>query len=86
MRSDLKWIIPAVFGLGALLAVFQPEFYITGWLAFSLVILLGLLVLVALWRWAGGPNPGLDHRAGFPPAHGDRGCADHSPACLWQRL
>lgn len=54
MRSDLKWIIPASIGLGALLAVFQPEFYSTGWLAFSLVILLGLLALVSLWRWAGG--------------------------------
>lgn len=54
MLRDFKWIIPAGFGLGALMAVFQPEFYITGWLAFSLVILLGLLLLVALWRWAGG--------------------------------
>jgi hypothetical protein len=54
MKSDLKWIIPASVGLGALLAVFQPEFYITAWLAFSLVILLGLLALVPLWRWAGG--------------------------------
>jgi hypothetical protein len=54
MLSDLKWIIPAGFGLGALMAVFQPEFYSAGWLAFSLVILLGLMILVALWRWAGG--------------------------------
>jgi hypothetical protein len=54
MLPDLKWIIPASVGLGALLAVFQPEFYMTGWLAFSVVILLGLLILVALWRWAGG--------------------------------
>jgi hypothetical protein len=54
MLPDLKWIIPAGFGLGALMAVFQPEFYITGWLAYSMVILIGLLMLVALWRWAGG--------------------------------
>ena len=54
MQSDLKWIIPASIGLGALLAVLQPEVYSTGWLAFSLVILLGLLALVFLWRWAGG--------------------------------
>jgi hypothetical protein len=53
MLTDLKWIIPAGFGLGALMAVFQPEFYITGWLAFSLVILIGLMLLVALRRWAG---------------------------------
>jgi hypothetical protein len=54
MKSDFKWIIPASVGLGALLAVFQPEFFITGWLAFSLLILLGLLALVSLWRWGGG--------------------------------
>lgn len=54
MRSDLKWIIPASIGFGALLAVFQPEFYSTGWLAFSLVTFFGLLALVSLWRWAGG--------------------------------
>lgn len=54
MLPDLKWIIPAGFGLGALMAVFQPEFFIIGWLAFSLLMVLGLLALVALWRWTGG--------------------------------
>jgi hypothetical protein len=41
-------------GFGALLGAFQPEFFITGWLAFSLLFFLGLLALVALWRWVGG--------------------------------
>lgn len=54
MRSDLRWMIPASIGAGALIAFFQPEFFATGWLVFSLVILLGLAALVALWRWAGG--------------------------------
>src|SRR5512136_3412743 len=53
MKHDLKWIIPASAGLGALIAIFQPEFFITGWLVFSLVIILGLWMLAALWRWAG---------------------------------
>ena len=53
MKHDLKWLIPASVGLGALIAVFQPEFFLTGWLAFSLVIFIGLMALVALWRWAG---------------------------------
>lgn len=54
MKADLKWMLPASVGFGALLAVFQPEFYSTGWLAFSLLFFLGLLALVTLWRWAGG--------------------------------
>jgi hypothetical protein len=54
MKADLKWMLPASVGFGALLAALQPEFFITGWLAFSLLFFLGLLALVALWRWAGG--------------------------------
>jgi hypothetical protein len=54
MKADLKWMLPASVGFGALLAVFQPEFFMAGWLAFSLVFFIGLLVLVTLWRWAGG--------------------------------
>jgi len=50
---DLRWTLPTSLGLGALLSVIAKGTWWIGWLAFSLLILLGSCALVALWRWAG---------------------------------
>jgi hypothetical protein len=48
------WILPASLTLGGLLVLPSPgETWWIGWLAFSLVLFLGLTALSALWRWAG---------------------------------
>ncbi len=51
---DLRWILPVSLAAGALLALPDPggEWWI-GWLAFSLILLLGGMALAALWRAAG---------------------------------
>jgi hypothetical protein len=50
---DLRWLLPAGLGIGALLALTGPGTWWIGWLAFSTVLVLGLLALLAAWRWAG---------------------------------
>jgi len=50
---DLRWTLPTSLGLGALLSVIAKGTWWIGWLAFSLLLLLGSCALVALWRWAG---------------------------------
>ena len=39
--ADFKWSLPAGVALGTLLATFQPELYLNGWLAFSILSVLG---------------------------------------------
>lgn len=50
---DLRWTLPISLGLGALLSVIAKGAWWIGWLAFSLLLLLGSCAVVALWRWAG---------------------------------
>jgi hypothetical protein len=50
----LLWIIPAALGLGALLSIISPGSFVASSLAFSLIFLIGLVILTAAWRWAGG--------------------------------
>ncbi|NOY99111.1 MAG: hypothetical protein GXP40_07900, partial [Chloroflexi bacterium] len=50
---DSRWILPAGLGLGAILPLFQNGDWLIGWLASSVILLVGLLVLTASWRWAG---------------------------------
>lgn len=54
MTRHLPWIIPASFGLGALLSSLQPGSFWIGWLSFSLLLLLSSFLLAFLYRWAGG--------------------------------
>lgn len=49
---DLIWIAPSSLGLGALLSALDRGTWWIGWLAYSLLLLLGLSALAALWRWA----------------------------------
>jgi hypothetical protein len=50
--KDLLLILPISVGLGWLLAFFQGENWLPGFLGFSLLLLLGLLSLVISVRWA----------------------------------
>lgn len=54
LLRDLRWILPSSLTAGALLVLPDPggEGWI-GWLAFSLIFLLGLAALAAVWRAAG---------------------------------
>ena len=55
MRSlrDLFWILPTSIGLGLVLSLFGPGIWWIGWLAYSILLVLGLLAASALWRSAG---------------------------------
>jgi len=50
---DLAWITPASLILGALLSLLDSGTWWIGWLAYSLIGILGLLAVTALWRWTG---------------------------------
>jgi len=50
---DLVWIAPASLAVGALLSLFDGGTWWIGWLAYSLIGFLGMLAVVALWRWSG---------------------------------
>jgi hypothetical protein len=52
-RSDFLWTLPLALVLGAGLALISPGGFLPGWLAFSLLSLLGLITLAAGWRLAG---------------------------------
>lgn len=52
-RADFLWIIPAALALGAVLTLVSPGGFLPGWLAFSLLFMLGLIGLVTAWRLAG---------------------------------
>ncbi len=48
------WLLPLALVLGAGLAAIQPGAWWIGWLGFSALSLLGLVVLLVAWRWGGG--------------------------------
>jgi hypothetical protein len=50
---DLVWILPSSVVLGLVLSLPGPGIWWIGWLAYSLLLILGLLALSALWRSAG---------------------------------
>ncbi|MGB8212814.1 MAG: hypothetical protein WCE68_04565 [Anaerolineales bacterium] len=50
---DLFWIFPGSLVLGAVLSLFSPGIWWIGWLAYSVLLILGMLALSALWRSAG---------------------------------
>ena len=54
VQGAILFILPASLLLGGLLALASPGgTWWIGWLAFTLVIFLGLAALAALWRWTG---------------------------------
>ena len=52
LLRDLRWILPASLGLGLALSLLGPGTWWIGWLAYALVLTLGLLALTVLWRRA----------------------------------
>jgi hypothetical protein len=53
---DLFWILPSSLVLGLVLSLFGPGTWWIGWLAYFIILTLGLLALSALWRSAGAPR------------------------------
>ena len=55
-RTWLALIIAFASGLAlaALLAIFQPGEWLSGWLAFSALLVPGIFLIILLWRHAGG--------------------------------
>ncbi len=53
---DLRWVLPTSLGLGLVLSLLGPGTWWIGWLAYAVVLTLGLLALNALWRSAGAPR------------------------------
>ncbi len=51
--KDLIFILPVSLVLGAGLSALQNGIWWIGWLGFSALFILGLVALVAAWRWAG---------------------------------
>jgi len=67
--KDLLFILPVSLALGAALSAIQPGAWWIGWLGFSALFILGLLALVASWRWACAENssePVADHSRNAP--------------------
>ncbi len=56
LLRDLRWIVPASVCLGLGLSFGSPGTWWIGWLSYTLVLLLGLLAIVALWRSTGSPS------------------------------
>lgn len=56
LLRDLRWILPAGLGLGLVLSLPGPGTWWNGWLAYAVVLTLGLLALTALWHSAGTPR------------------------------
>jgi hypothetical protein len=50
---DLLWILPSSLGLGLALSLLGPGTWWIGWLAYAVLLSLGLLALSALWRSGG---------------------------------
>jgi len=50
---DLLWILPSSLVLGLVLSILGPGTWWIGWLAYSILLILGLSALSALWRSAG---------------------------------
>ncbi len=53
---DLLWILPSSLVLGLVLSLLGPGIWWIGWLAYSVLLALGLLALSALWHSAGSPH------------------------------
>ena len=51
--GDMAWTVPSSLALGAILSLLEGGTWWVGWLAYSLVGILGLLAATSLWRWAG---------------------------------
>ncbi len=51
---DALYIVPVVGILGAGMSALQAGSFFLGWFAFVAVLVLGIVGLVAAWRWAGG--------------------------------
>jgi 4-amino-4-deoxy-L-arabinose transferase-like glycosyltransferase len=56
LLRDMRWILPASLGLGLALSLLGPGIWWIGWLAYAVLLTLGLLALSALWRSAGAPR------------------------------
>jgi 4-amino-4-deoxy-L-arabinose transferase-like glycosyltransferase len=54
MLRHFFWMLPVSLSVGAVLSYLQPGNWLTGWLAFSLLLLLSFWLFVLLQRWAGG--------------------------------
>lgn len=54
ISRKMLWMLPVSFGLGAILSFIQPGNWLNGWLAFSILLFLALLLFVYLHSWAGG--------------------------------
>jgi hypothetical protein len=53
---DLFWIFPSSLVLGLALSLLGPGTWWIGWLAYSILFILGLLALSVLWRSTGSPH------------------------------
>lgn len=51
---DFLFVLLVSLALGAGLSFLQPGSWWIGWLGFSALLLMGLVALVVVWRWAGG--------------------------------
>lgn len=54
LAKDFLLTVPISLAASAGLAALQPGSYLTGWLGFSILLILGLEAMLAAWRWAGG--------------------------------
>lgn len=54
ISKNLIWSIIVSFGLGAVIAAIQPGIWLNSWLTFSILLLVAFLLLISLYRWAGG--------------------------------
>ena len=47
---DLLWILPVSLVLGLVLSLLSPGIWWLGWLAYAMLLAMGLLALALLWR------------------------------------
>ena len=81
-KRDFLWIIPLSFALGAVLSFLQPGNWLIGWLGFSFLFLLSLLLLILSTRWAG--DGGLPFRGlRDTPLTEHSGLLDHQRILVW---
>ena len=92
---DLLWILPCSLVLGLVLSLLGPGTWWIGWLAYAVLLALGLWALALLWRSAEASTEQnqsrqayarFDVAPGGTPAHGIGDGFLHHPAILWQRL
>jgi 4-amino-4-deoxy-L-arabinose transferase-like glycosyltransferase len=53
---DLLWILPASLVMGLVLSLLGPGIWWIGWLAYAILLILGMLAASVLWRSAGAPT------------------------------